>query len=311
MARVRWLASLAGAAALFAALTGASLANAQTYDGLKKTIAVDTVQASEAVGGSVTADGLTALLTDALSRDPRFVVVERPGLSSVTAEQGLSGVNSETAVASGNLIGASAIVRAAVTKYDPAVGGVGVSIGGPVSGLLSGRAGAKSQKAMIEISLRLIDTMTGQVISTAKAQGFAKSSSADAGVVNPMSGRTAGVNTFSETPIGQAAEDAIKKAVDMIAEGMKTMPWSAQVVAVGSDGGVFISAGADRNMTVGTSLVVYRKGQVLTDPSTGQVLDIEMTKVATLRIATVRDKVSTAVVVDGDAPTRGDLVRTQ
>jgi curli biogenesis system outer membrane secretion channel CsgG len=57
-------------------------ARAAPYEGLKKTIAVDVFQAAEAVGGSVTADGLTSMLTDALAHDGRFVVVERRGSSA-------------------------------------------------------------------------------------------------------------------------------------------------------------------------------------------------------------------------------------
>ena len=53
-------------------LIDAGLANSQVpiqattpYDGLKKTVAVDLFQATESVGGSITADGMTAMLTAA------------------------------------------------------------------------------------------------------------------------------------------------------------------------------------------------------------------------------------------------------
>lgn len=49
---------------------------AMPYDGLKKTVSVDQFLATEAVGGSVTGDGMTALLTAALVKDGRFVVVD-------------------------------------------------------------------------------------------------------------------------------------------------------------------------------------------------------------------------------------------
>lgn len=278
------------------------------FDGLKKTIAVDTFQATEAVGGSVTADGMTAMLTEALANDGRFVVVERPGLASVQAEQALAGVNPETAAARGGLIGASAIVRGAVTKYEANAGGSSLSVGGPMGAMLAGRAGLKSQRAVMEISLRMIDTSTGQVISTSKAQGTARSSSADAGVINPFSGGTAGAGTFHNTPIGQAGEDAIGKAVEMIADGMRNIPWSAQVVS--ADGGrVYVNAGADRNVQAGTVLTVYRQGKVLTDPSTGAVLDVELQRIGTVRVDSVRDRLSTASVVSGDAPARADLLK--
>lgn len=78
---------------LAAGLSVAAPVLAQTptpYDGLKKTISVDLFQATEAVGDTVTAEGMTAMLVDALVRDGRFVVVERPALAGVEAEQALS-----------------------------------------------------------------------------------------------------------------------------------------------------------------------------------------------------------------------------
>ena len=121
---VRLVAALAVALGLAAALPTAAQAPSQPFDGLKKTIAVDTFQAAEAVGGTVTADGMTAMLTEALVKDGRFLVVERPGLGSIQNEQALAhgGATAGDAAASGHLIGASAIVRGAVTKYQAAAG---------------------------------------------------------------------------------------------------------------------------------------------------------------------------------------------
>lgn len=304
--------ALGAVAALALARPGlaATPATAGSYAGLKKTIAVDPFQAADAVGGTVTSDGMTAMLTEALVRDGRFVVVERPGLGGVQAEQQLAGVIPETATQAGGLIGASAIVRGAVTKYEAAASGGSVGVGGPMGALLAGRAGLKSQKAVMEISLRLIDTTTGQVISTSKAQGSASSSSADAGVINPFTGASAGAGTFHATPIGQAGEDAIVKAVEQIAAGMRNVPWSAQVIEA-EGGRVYVNAGADRNVQAGTVLTAYRRGRVFTDPSTGVVLDVDLERIGTIRIEGVRERLSTAVVVGGEAPVRGDLLRLE
>jgi len=296
---------------LAVALAIAGVAPAATtppYDGPRKTVAVDTVQAAESVGGTVTADGMTALLIDALGRDPHFVVVERPGLGSIQAEQQLAGVQAGTGAATGSLIGASVIVRATVTKFEPAASGGGISIGGPMSALIAGRAGAKTQRSLMEITLRLIDTTTGQVISTYRAQGFATASSADAGLVNSFTGATAGAGMFRATPIGQAGQDAIDKAVAMIATEMRAVPWSAQVVQVSGDR-IYVNAGADRNMRAGTVLYIYRRGEVLTDPSTGVVLDVEMQRIGAVRVEGVRERLSTAVLVSGEPPLRGDLLK--
>ena len=160
----------------------------------------------------------------------------------------------------------------------------------------------------MEISLRLIDTTTGQVISTSSAQGSASSSTSDASIVNGWSGAALGGGTFHATPIGQAGQDAIIKAVDQIAGAMRNVPWSALVIDAG-ESGVYLNAGADRNVHPGLTLNVYRVGRSFTDPSTGEVLDVEMAPVGVVRVEGVRDRVSTAVVVSGELPARGDVLR--
>ena len=285
------------------------------YDGLKKTVAVDRFQVNETFGGGVTADGMTAMLSAALVKDGRFVVVERPGLAGVTAEQTLGqgrATTTETAAKSGQLIGASILVRGALTKFEPAAGGTSVSLGGMAVGsflsALAPRAAIGNKNSVLEISLTLIDTTTGQVISTSAAQGTASSSSADLTLVNSNSGASAGISTFQTTPIGQAGEQAIIKAVEQIAIGMKGVPWSALVVDA-NEGTVYVNAGADRNVQSGLYLNAYRKGKVFTDPSTGVVLDVAMEKIGVIQINGVREKMSTAAVVSGQMPTRGDLLK--
>lgn len=290
---------------------------ATPFDGLKKTVSVDQFLATEAVGGSVTAVGMTAMLSAALVKDGRFIVVERPGLANVLAEQALGyggATTAETAAKTLQLIGSSALVRGVVTKFEPAASGGGVNVGlpmgpfGSLGSLFGAGAGIKSHTAVMEISLRLIDTTTGQVISTSSAQGSASSTGADVTIVNPNSGASLGAGAFQATPIGQAGEQAIVKAVEQIAAGMRSVPWSALVVDA-NDGTVYVNAGAERNVQAGVVLNVYRKGKVFTDPATGVVLDVAMTKIGVIRIEGVREKLSTAAVVSGETPVRGDLLR--
>ncbi len=287
---------------------------ATIYNGLKKTLSVDQFQATESSGGRVTADGMTTLLTNALVKDGRFIVVDRTGLAGILAEQALGQTGAATADAAprpGQLIGAGAIVRGAVTKYEAAASGSSVSMGGLPLGmksLLGAGAGLKSQTAMMEISLRLIDTTTGQVISTSTAQGTASSTAADVTMTNPNTGLSVGGGAFQATPIGQAGEQAIIKAVELIASNMRSVPWSAMVIEA-NNGMVYVNAGTDRNVQVGLTLNVYRQGKVFTDPATGVVLEVEFQKIGTLRIVEVREKLSTALVDSGETPVRGNLLR--
>ncbi len=258
------------------------------YDGLKKTIAVDMFRATETVGGTVTAEGMTAMLTQALVEDGRFLVIED---------------------GQGGPMAASAIVRGTVTKYEAAAGGGGLNIsGGPLGGLLGARAGTRSQTAVIEIALRLVDVSTGQVISTSSAEGRATSRTSEAGLVENYGGGRLGGEIFRATPIGQAGQDAIVRAVEQIASGMRRVAWTAVVVDA-AEGGVYLNAGADRNVEPGLTLSVWRPGRTLTDPGTGEVLDQELTRIGQVQVEIVRDRISIAALVEGEIPMRGDVLK--
>lgn len=306
---------LRGLAFALALTSGAvSPALAQTaVAGLKKTIAVDTFGGSELTAGTVSADGLAAMLTDILINDGRFVVVERQALSSVQTEQQLGSggsARSETAAQSGGLTGASLLIKGAITKYNPNAGGAGLSVGGMPTGVFGAGAGVRTKKTTVAISLRLIDTTTGQVIATVNADGSASGQQADAGLVNNNNGSTIGANAFRETAVGKAVQDAILKAVNQIVLNAGGVPWSGLVVE-NRGGLIYINAGTNQNVQPGMTFGVYRKGEPLVDPGTGLVLDMSSERLGSIRVDTVRDKFSIGQVIDGQAPARGDLLRAE
>src|SRR5579863_448106 len=150
------------------ALTASAWAAPAPFQGLKRTVAVYQFQTSDAAGAAASADALTAMLTDALVRDGRFVVVERQDMADVATEQQLgaqASTTAETAAQAGKMIGASLIIRGSVTKFEPNARGSSLSFGLPVSGGLADNAlGVQGAHALIAISLRVIDSTTGQVL---------------------------------------------------------------------------------------------------------------------------------------------------
>ncbi|WP_396275157.1 CsgG/HfaB family protein, partial [Hyphomonas sp.] len=128
--------------------------------GLKKTVAVESFGGSEVFGGLVASDGPPALLTEILMTDGRFVVVERAALSGLQSEQQLGSggsTTSETAAGTGRMIGASYLIRGAVTAFNPSAGGGGLRLGGlPGGSALGLGAGVQNRKSTVKIALRLI-----------------------------------------------------------------------------------------------------------------------------------------------------------
>lgn len=282
--------------------------------GLRKTVAVESFGGSEVFGGQVASDGPPALLTEILMTDARFVVVERAALSGLQSEQQLGQGGSttrETAPASGRMIGASYLIRGAVTAFNPSAGGGGLRLGGMPGGSALGLgAGLQSRKSTVKVSLRLIDAATGQVVATSSAEGIGTSRDMDAGVVDLNNGATLGLNTLKSTSMGKALEDAIRKALAGLAVDTIRTPWTGLVVDVRGET-IILNAGADQNVSEGMVFAVYRKGETLTDPGTGEVLDVDIQRLGSVRVESVRDKVSVARMVEGQSPARGDLLKAE
>jgi curli biogenesis system outer membrane secretion channel CsgG len=268
----------------------------------KKTVAVAGFEAPELMQGGATAEELTALLVDALLRDGRFVVLERAALADVQNEQQLSRGG---AAGAGRVLGASAIVRGTITKFEPAASGGSLGLGN-VPFLGGGAAGASARTAVVTISLRVIDATTSQIlfVGSASGRGTTKSINIDAsaGLYNWNGG------AFLKTPLGEALQDAIRQSVDQIAIGMQKVPWSASVIE--NDGkSVYIAAGMDQGVWTGAVFHVYRKSRELTDPATGVILEVLYDPVGTVQVQSVRDKISIATITSGNPPARGDIVR--
>ncbi len=296
----------AGAIALcaFASAALAQPAATAPFSGPKKSIAVTGFDGTIAFEGGDAAQGLTTMLTDALIRDGRFFVIERAAIAEVSAEHALV---PGSAPATGQITPASVLVRGTVTKFAPKVSGGGLSAGFMGSGSLGGALGMTGDHSDVEINIRLIDTATGRLLSSINAKGSVSSKGFTANVAT-RSGMTFGGDTFKNSPIGKACEEAVDQAVDQIAAAMDKVSWSAQVIS-SEAGQIYIDAGAIQNIQVGEMFKVYRKGKVLTDPSTNAVIDVIEDPVGTIKIAAVREKTSSAVATDGKTPARGDIVR--
>jgi curli biogenesis system outer membrane secretion channel CsgG len=270
---------------------------------LKKTVAVDTFQTPDAIiGGAGASEGLTSMLTDALLRDGRFVVVERDALSTISTEQLLGAQHSttvETSAQTGNLIGANLVVRGAVTKFGAQESTSSFSVAG---------VGMASGHAVVEITLRVFDTSTGQVIATAKGSGTAPMRNATLSL--QVGGQNAALGSQHETPLGQAAEQAIDRAVAQIVTGMEHAPWTALVIE-NTDGRIYVNAGSQQNVQPQALLHVWRKDHDLTDPATGVVIETLRTDIGVVRVTEVREKLSIVEVVSGGPPVRGDMLQPQ
>lgn len=180
----------------------------------------------------------------------------------------------------------------------------GVRLGGFKVGL-----GAK--KSQVTIIAKLIDTTTGEIVAKERITGKPGGVSARIGYSSGDFG--ANLGGFSETPLGEAAQDAINQAAVFFARQKEEFPFEGSVVKVTGSGQVIINRGSEFGVTVGQELVMAAEGEVLIDADTGEVLDEEEgEEIGTLRIAKVREKVSYPDVVSGELnPKPGTTVQTK
>lgn len=251
------------------------------------------------------ARGMTEMLTTALMKTNRFIVLERAVMDKVVGEQdfGASGrVNPETAPKVGKIIGAQAMITGDITEFSYSQS----SMGGNMQ-VLRG-FGAKTEKvtALVAVDIRVIDAATGEVLASERAQGKAQMSNVSAAV-------TAGGSNFSvaageNTPLGQATRQALQGAVAAIVAGMQKARWSARVIDFRNDM-LYVNAGSEMGIQPGMVLAVFRPQEALVDPDTGKSIGTPDEKIGTVVVDSVQEKYCVAKILFGTDMKRGDVVR--
>jgi curli biogenesis system outer membrane secretion channel CsgG len=282
------------------------------YTGPKKRIAVLKFDAAGAsagpYGGWDIGVGLAAELTTALVNSGYFIVVERAELASVLREQemGLQKiVSKETAAQVSRVLGAQLLIRGSITEFDQRAGGGGLRLGAG-TGIFGGAVGGQTTEGIVGMDIRLIDTTSGQVIQShrAEAKVSATGISADINIRQV----TFGGDKFNKTVLGQATRQAIEQAVAFIIRAMESVPWTGRVVEVAGDQ-VYINAGATSGIRMGEVFGISAVVRELTDPSTGELLGIEEVMLGEIRIESVQEKFSVARMQVPFQTKRGDLVK--
>ena len=121
--------------------------------------------------------GVADLLVDELVNDGSFRVIERKRLDAILAEQNFS--NSERAdpdaasVAKiGKALGVKYLIVGSITKFGTENKNIGVNggaFGGGKFGI--GKVGTSKGKATVAVTVRMVDTSTGEIMISAKGAG--------------------------------------------------------------------------------------------------------------------------------------------
>jgi curli biogenesis system outer membrane secretion channel CsgG len=286
---------------------GKSQVELPEYTGIKHAIAVTDFKNEQNWRAQIElGNALAAMLESALFESGRFVLVERGDLGDVIAEQDLqaSGRAAEsTEVAQTGLIrSARYLATGDVTRVSGDTQGSGGGIG--IQGFRIGVGGSKSE---IEVVVKLIDSTSSTVVASKRILGKAGGSRLRLGY---SGSRFAGdLGGFAETPLGEAAQDAISTAVTWIAQEMEDYEITANVVMVRSPEMIVINRGESFGVQQGDTFLIREKGEILTDPATGEILDVFEGKVTgKIKVNRVSENVAYAELIDGVSPARGDAL---
>ncbi len=249
------------------------------------------------------------MLVTELVKSGKYRVIEREQLAAIMQEKGLSlsgDIDPKTAVKAGKLLGVEYLVTGALTELGVADRGARVPGFG---GLPSVRVG--SQKMDASIDARMINTTTGEIVWA----DTAKESTSDAQVF--VAGAGGGVEDKRKL------DRVLRPVCVKLAESMAKA--SAPTSGLGGSGdasgvagkiaklegdSVFLNVGAEAGIKEGDTFDVFRVGNVIKDPDTGEVLGSDEKKVGRVKVTKVMGaRLSTASIVNGSGFKPGDMIK--
>src|SRR5882672_2121646 len=262
--------------------------------GLKRRIGVVDFQNKTTYGANRLGTSASDVLITELAKSNRFIVVERDKLEHLMAEQklGLSGaVDPNTAAKMGKILGLNAIVTGAISQFGEETEGSEYLI-----------TQSKSQVVKCTVDIRVVDAETGQVLYADSGSGLSKK----------HSGGILGLGTragYDETLEGDALRAAIVKFTNNIVAQVEKKPWSCRVADVDGSN-IYLNAGSESGIKLGTKMIVLRAGKVIKDPTTGLVIGNAEDKIGEMKVVRYfGEDGSVAQLSSGSPPAAGDVAR--
>jgi curli biogenesis system outer membrane secretion channel CsgG len=233
--------------------------------------------------------GIADMLVDRLVNDGVYSMIERKALDKLIAEQNFSNsdrADPSSAAKIGKLLGVDAILIGSITQFgrDDKSTNVGAGgIGGVTGRFGIGGVGKREAKAVVEITARLVNVNTGEILVSAQGKGESKRSgtsllgagggggSAGGGAMDMSS------KNFGATILGEATNAAVSEAAGKLDQSVAKVPAHAAppvegMVADVSGQTLILNVGSRAGLKVGDHLQVSRTGREIKDPATGKVL---------------------------------------
>ncbi len=251
-------------------------------------------------------------LTTELAMTRQFSVIERQKLNLVLKEQqlGMSGaVDPSTAANVGRILGVQLIVVGSVEEFGVSGWGGSVPRIGKLKGLVG--FGGKMQSGKCVVNARLIDTTTAEIVGAYEAEGSKKFGKADFAGVNFGKDYDSGIVT-------KVMSKAIEKLVQEISADAANIEPSTGIPGAGATTGkianvkgakIYLNLSGSDGVKNGDRFDVFKPGEEILDPDTGESLGSEETQIGTIIVTSVQAKFSIATAESGTGFSSGDIVR--
>lgn len=249
----------------------------------KKVVAVTGVEySSSAYMGQRAAADFESQLVTALVDSGRYDVVERNQLNYVVRELGLQ--------SSGMISGNTAIQFGQLTGADYTV--VGNVIAADVESFNNYLY--KGYKGKVKFNFKFIDNKTGMIKIAKIVEG--------SDTVSEYENKNPDRNIL----MSGAVNDASKKIVELI----NSVNVLTGVVAAVNNDKIYIDLGSDAGAHVGEKYIVFREGNVVTHPVTGEIIAVEENYFAQLKVVEVNSNYSVCEIVKAKkAVQKGDKIK--
>ena len=269
--------------------------------------------------------GISDLLVNQLVNDGTYRVIERNALDKILKEQNFSNsdrADANTAAKIGKILGVDAIITGDITQFgrddqNKSVGGSAFSHWGSKYGL--GNVGTKKAKAVVEITARLIDVNTAEILASATGHG-----ESDRSGTNLLGGGASdgggggghvdmGSSNFAQTIIGEAVKGAVTQLGQNLDAKATALPHTVVqidgLVADATGNTLVVNVGSKNGVHVGDHLTVSRVTKVIKDPVTGKPLRSLTSPVGEIQITSVDEGSAVGTFTGTGQPKVGDSVK--
>ena len=230
------------------------------------------------------------IFTDQLVQSGRFIVLGEADMrGAAMQEQDLAATGrmagGKKAPKMGRMTPAQLLVKGAITHVQETKGG------GGGFGFRGITVGGDAGSAEINVTIYLVDTSTGQVKASKTVIGTSGRRGLRFGYHgSKLGGLTGDLGGFEKDNMGKATMDACNQALEFLVAQLDSIPWEGSVALAKPDR-LIVNRGSRDGVAVGMRFDVGKVEEVV-DEDTGEVIDSSMTKLGTVSVTEVKEKVS-------------------